>query len=112
MRVRYVLLSLCLSLLTQIAAATEKNEPSARGGPSAREEPSAEREPSEQEELPALELLGFIADFSDDDEGWVDPQELEELFAPGSVAEEPGETTDPAESRDDGIHEDTNTTAE
>jgi hypothetical protein len=88
MRVRYVLLSLCLSLLTQIAAATE------------------------EEELPALELLGFIADFSDDDEGWVDPQELEELFAPGSVAEEPGETTDPAESRDDGIHEDTNTTAE
>jgi len=106
MRVRYVLLCLCLSLLTQIAAATEEKEPSAGREPSAGEEPSAEGE------LPALELLGFIADFSDDDEGWVDPQELEELFAPGSVAEEPGETTDPAESRDDGIHEDTNTTAE
>jgi len=99
MRVRYVLLSLCLSLLTQISAATE-------------EEPSAGGKPSAEGELPALELLGFIADFSDDDEGWVDPQELEELFAPGSVAEEPGEATDPADSREDGIQEDTNTTAE
>ncbi len=70
MRVRYVLLSLCLSILTQIAAATEA------------------------EELPELELLGFIADFSDDEEGWVDPQQLEELFSLGSETEEPDESLD------------------
>ena len=70
MRVRYVLLILCLSILTQIAAATE------------------------EEELPELELLGFIADFSDDEEGWVDPQQLEELFSLGSETEEPDESLD------------------
>ena len=70
MRARYVLLSLCLSLLTQNAAATE------------------------EEELPELELLGFIADFSDDEEGWVDPQQLEELFSLGGETEEPGENLD------------------
>jgi hypothetical protein len=33
-----------------------------------------------EEELPTLELLGFIADFSDAD-GWVDPQNLEGLLS-------------------------------
>ncbi|MCZ6829936.1 MAG: hypothetical protein O7F73_10185 [Gammaproteobacteria bacterium] len=77
MRVRHVLLSLCISLLTQIvtqiAAATE------------------------EEELPALELLGFIADFSDDDEGWVDPQELEELLSLVSDTAEPHEDSEATE---------------
>ena len=77
MRVRHVLLSLCISLLTQIvtqiAAATE------------------------EEELPALELLGFIADFSDDDEGWVDPQELEELLSLVSDTAEPNEDSEATE---------------
>ncbi len=65
MQVRAVLLGLCISLLAQIATATE------------------------EEELPPLELLGFLADFSDDEEGWVDPQELEELFSLGSETAEP-----------------------
>ncbi len=81
MRVRYALLSLCLSQLTQIAAA------------------------SEAAELPPLELLGYIADFSDDEEGWVDPQELEELFSLGSdAADAPGseDTNHPAVSTDSG----------
>ena len=76
MRVRYVLLSLFISLLTHAAAATE------------------------EEELPALELLGFIADFSDENEGWVDPQELEELFSLGGEAPEPDGGIDENTSED------------
>jgi len=34
---------------------------------------------AQEEEPPPLELLGFIADFSDDN-GWVDPENLEGLF--------------------------------
>ena len=57
MRARHVLLSFCISVLPQVAAATESDE------------------------LPPLELLGFIADFSDEEEGWVDPQELDEMLS-------------------------------
>ena len=35
----------------------------------------------EEDELPPLELLGFIADFSDDEEGWTDPETIEDLFS-------------------------------
>jgi hypothetical protein len=81
MRVRHVLLSVCILLLSQIATATE------------------------EEDLPPLELLGFIADFSDEDEGWVDPQELEELFSLGGEAAKPGEAAehDPAEGSSNGF---------
>ena len=34
-----------------------------------------------EEELPPLELLGFIADFSNEREGWVDSGLLEEMLA-------------------------------
>ncbi len=36
--------------------------------------------PAQEEELLPLELLGFIADFSDGDD-WVDPENLEGLFS-------------------------------
>ncbi len=41
-------------------------------------------------EAPPLELLGFIADFSDEEEGWVDPREIESIFALDGDAEHPG----------------------
>jgi hypothetical protein len=63
---------LCISLLPQFATATEE------------EAPAVEEASAADEKLPELELLGFIADFSDDEEGWVDPGELEEMFSPGS----------------------------
>lgn len=43
---------------------------------------------AEEEELPGLELLGFIADFSDEEEGWLDPQEIEGIFALGEKHED------------------------
>ena len=81
MRVRHVLLLLCLSLLAHAATAAE------------------------EEELPALELLGFIADFSDDEAGWVDPQELEELTSLEDEATEAGEdapVTEPSDTATSG----------
>ncbi|MCY4426185.1 MAG: hypothetical protein OXC05_04035 [Halieaceae bacterium] len=44
---------------------------------------------AEEEELPPLELLGFIADFSSEEEGWVDPQQLEELLTQMKQQEQP-----------------------
>ena len=76
MRVRHVLLLLCLSLLAHAATAAE------------------------EEELPALELLGYIADFSDDEEGWVDPQELDELFSLEGGPTEPEEDSPVIETPD------------
>lgn len=43
--------------------------------------------PAQEEELPPLELLGFIADFSDEN-GWVDPENLEGLFKDSEKVEE------------------------
>ncbi len=43
---------------------------------------------AEEEELPGLELLGFIADFSDEEEGWLDPQEIEGIFTLGEERED------------------------
>ena len=60
MRARYAWFFLCVSLLSQPATAGE-----------------------EEDELPPLELLGFIADFSDDEEGWTDPETIEDLFSMG-----------------------------
>ena len=42
--------------------------------------PGRADEETEDTDLPPLELLGFIADFSDNQEGWVDPQEIEGIF--------------------------------
>ncbi len=55
MRARELTLALCLFLTTSTITAKE-------------------------EEIPPLELLGFIADFSDEEDGWVDPGEIEGLF--------------------------------
>ena len=54
---------------------------------------------AEEEELPPLELLGFIADFSSEEEAWVDPQQLEELLTRTKQQEEP-EQAAPEESRE------------
>ena len=54
---------------------------------------------AEEEELPPLELLGFIADFSSEEEGWVDPQQLQELLTRTKQQEEP-EQAAPEESRE------------
>jgi hypothetical protein len=43
---------------------------------------------AQEDELPPLELLGFIADFSDEEEGWVDPQEIEGIFTLGNERED------------------------
>ncbi len=42
--------------------------------------PGRADEETEDQDLPPLELLGFIADFSDNQEGWVDPQEIDGIF--------------------------------
>ncbi len=68
-----------------------------------------------EEELPPLELLGFIADFSNEREGWVDSGLLEEMSAyeqdNGQGAGETGEagtetetetTAETVRQRDDG----------
>jgi hypothetical protein len=56
MRARYVLFILCISLnITSLTA-------------------------EEEDDLPPLELLGFIADFSDEDEGWTDPHEINTML--------------------------------
>jgi hypothetical protein len=57
MRASFFLLVLCVSLFNQPTLADD------------------------EEDLPALELLGFIADFSDEDEGWTDPESVENLFS-------------------------------
>jgi hypothetical protein len=50
--------------------------------------------PAQEEELPPLELLGFIADFSDGND-WVDPENLEGLFNDNvDNSEQPQEVTE------------------
>jgi hypothetical protein len=58
MQARHVLLCISLIIVTHAAANDE-----------------------EDENLPPLELLGFIADFSDEDEGWTDPEVVEDMFS-------------------------------
>ena len=58
MQARHVLLCISLIIVTHAAANDE-----------------------EEDNLPPLELLGFIADFSDDEEGWTDPAVVEDLFS-------------------------------
>jgi hypothetical protein len=58
MRARYAWIFICVSLLCQTAKADEQ-----------------------EDELPPLELLGYIADFSDGEEGWTDPESIDDLFS-------------------------------
>ena len=67
MRARQWILACCLTLTTSTFSALTS---------------------AEEDALPPLELLGFIADFSDEEEGWVDPQEIEGIFTLGDERED------------------------
>ena len=67
MRARYAWIVLCISLTSYPATAQEEDD------------------------LPPLELLGFIADFSDDEEGWTDPETIEDLFSTDESGSQTGD---------------------
>jgi hypothetical protein len=73
MRARYAWTFICASLLCQPATAEQ-----------------------EEVDLPPLELLGYIADFSDEEEGWTDPESIDDLFSLGQRGEsEEGSENEP-----------------